>query len=319
MMNPVIQTENLSKVYQKSRREQVHALKNLNLTVEQGEIFGYLGPNGAGKTTTIKILMGLVFPTAGRATVLGRRVGDREAKRAVGYLPERPYFYDDLDAWELLDFVGRLHGLDPRRRRRQAADLIERVGLADAASRRLRSYSKGMVQRVGLAQALMGEPRLVVLDEPMSGLDPIGRKEVRDLVLEQRAAGRTVFFSTHILSDASMLCDRVAILVRGELRDVGPLGTLLDPAIHGVTVVWAASDPEVEARLAALPGRHEVTSEGRVLQAADAAAADAFVVAVVAAGGRILGLQQQRQSLEELFVGEAQRASAPHDAGATGP
>jgi ABC-2 type transport system ATP-binding protein len=209
-------------------RRKVHALRGATFSVERGEIFGFVGPNGAGKTTCLRILMGLVFPTAGKAEVLGHAPGDVRAKRRVGFLPENPYFYEYLTARELLDFVGRLFGLDRSERARRAADLLERAGLAEAADRRLRSHSKGMLQRLGVAQALIGDPELLVLDEPMSGLDPIGRKDVRDLIAAQRERGRTVFFSTHILPDVVELCDRVAIIVRGEVRRVGPIDEMRD-------------------------------------------------------------------------------------------
>jgi ABC-2 type transport system ATP-binding protein len=290
-------------------RRRVEALRGVTLSVERGEIFGLLGPNGAGKTTTIKILMGLLFASSGRAELLGAPAGDRAAKARVGYLPENPYFYDYLTARELLDMVGRLHGLPRAERRRRGDALVERVGLRDAADRPLRSYSKGMLQRVGLAQALVGEPELVVLDEPMSGLDPVGRKEVRDLVVELRERGTTVFLCTHILADASVLCDRVGILVGGKLRDVGSLPQLLDPRLLGVDVVWQAPADAVEGLLRA-PGRHREAAEGRVLHVADLDQAHAFVRALLAANGRLLQLLPHRQSLEALLMSEVERAEA---------
>lgn len=291
-------------------RRRTEALRGIDLTVERGEIFGFLGPNGAGKTTTIKILMGLLFPTAGRAEVLGAPAGDRAAKARVGYLPENPYFYDYLSVSELLDMVGRLHGLGRRTRRERAGQLIERVGLGHAAGRALRSYSKGMLQRAGLAQALMGQPELVVLDEPMSGLDPVGRKEVRDLVIELREQGTTVFFCTHILADAAALCDRVGIIVRGKLRDLGSLGELLEPRLHGVGIVWQAPADAIDG-LRRFEGQHREAAEGHVLELPDQASADEFVRALLGAGGRLVQLQPHRQSLEELFVSEAQRHGEP--------
>lgn len=295
-------------------RRRTEALRGIEFTVERGEIFGFLGPNGAGKTTTIKILMGLLFPTSGTAQVLGAPAGDRAAKARVGYLPENPYFYDYLSVRELLDMVGRLHGLGRRQRRERAERLVERVGLSHAAGRALRSYSKGMLQRAGLAQALMGEPELVVLDEPMSGLDPVGRKQVRDLVFELRDRGTTVFFCTHILADAAALCDRVGILVKGKLRDIGSLSELLEPGLSGVDIVWQAPDDapgEVMEGLLRFEGKHREAAEGRVLHVDDQGSADAFVRALLDAGGRLVQLQPHRQSLEELFVSEAQRDEEP--------
>lgn len=305
----VVEVSELRKTYVRGvMRRKTHALQGISLQVERGEIFAFLGPNGAGKTTTIKILMGLVYPTSGTARVLGEVAGHRRAKQRLGYLSENPYYYDYLSVPELLDIVGRLHGLERVARARRASELIARVGLEHAARRPLRSFSKGMMQRAGLAQALMGSPELVVLDEPMSGLDPLGRKEVRDLIFELRDRGTTVFFSTHILNDATMLCDRVAIVVRGELRDVGPLGDLLDPVVKSVDVVWTAPDL-VKARLREHGGEHEATSEGEVMRTTDPIQAQAFIRAVVDAGGELIQVHRHRQSLEELFVSEAE---GPH-------
>ncbi len=310
----ILEVQDLRKTFTRGlSRRKTEAVRGISFSVDPGQVFGFLGPNGAGKTTTIKILMGLIFPTAGRASVLGAPAGDREAKAKLGYLPENPYFYDYLSASELLDMVGRLHGLAAPERRRRVGELVERVGLTHAGKRPLRSFSKGMLQRAGLAQALMGDPELVVLDEPMSGLDPLGRKEVRDLIFELRDRGKTVFFSTHILADASMLCDRVGILVRGELRDVGPLGKLLSPKVHSVDVVWhlpAQDGAGVRTMLRERAGEHETTSEGEVMRTGDPAAAEAFVAAVVRSGGTIVSVHRHRQSLEALFVSEAQTAEA---------
>jgi ABC-2 type transport system ATP-binding protein len=302
----VLEVEELRKTFVRGFfRRRTEAVRGVSFTVEPGEIFGFLGPNGAGKTTTIKILMGLIFPTGGTARVLGAPVGDLRAKLRVGYLPENPYFYDYLSVPELLDMVGRLYGLDRSTRRKRTQELIARVGLAHAGRRPLRSFSKGMLQRAGLAQALMGDPDVVVLDEPMSGLDPIGRKEVREIIEDLKAAGKTVFFSTHILSDASMLCDRVGIIVAGRLRDVGPLGRLLNPRVDRVEIVWSAPDATA-TRLRERDGEHEVTSEGTVTRVADLDTAQAFAGALLEGGGRLLQLTPHRQSLEELFMSEAE-------------
>jgi ABC-2 type transport system ATP-binding protein len=302
----VLEVEKLRKTFVRGfSRTRTEALQDVSFTVNSGEIFGFLGPNGAGKTTTIKILMGLIHPSSGTARVLGAPVGDLNAKLRVGYLPENPYFYDYLSVAELLDMVGRLYGMNRATRRKRGRILIERVGLGHAAKRSLRSFSKGMLQRAGLAQALMGDPDVVVLDEPMSGLDPLGRKEVRELIEELRDAGKTVFFSTHILADATMLCDRVGIIVGGRLRDVGPLGSLLNPRVDRVEIVWSA--PEAAAsRLRERDGEHEVTSEGTVTRVPDLDTAQTFATAVLEQGGRLLQLTPHRQSLEELFVSEAE-------------
>jgi ABC-2 type transport system ATP-binding protein len=232
-------------------RKRVEAVRNVTFDVRKNEIFGFLGPNGAGKTTTIKMLMGLIFPTAGSATVLGHPIPSRAAKQRLGFLPESPYFYDYLTGEELLDLMGRLFGIAARERKARGQKLLERVGLgrvsAKGSNLPLRKYSKGMLQRIGIAQALINDPDLVVLDEPMSGLDPIGRKEIRDLILSLRREGKTVFFSTHILSDVELLCDRVAIVVGGTLRDCGPLDQLLSPKLISTElVVESAGQKTVE-------------------------------------------------------------------------
>ena len=248
-----IEISGLSKDYKLGfwRQRPWRALHRLSLNVERGEVFGFLGPNGAGKTTTIKILMGLIFPTEGAATILGHPVGQPETFRKVGFLPEQPYFYDYLTAEELLDYFARFFPSTAleRRRRREAA--LERVGLAEFRCLPLRKFSKGMLQRVGIAQAIFHEPEVVVLDEPMSGLDPVGRRQVRDLIVQLKAEGKTVFFSTHILSDAEALCDRVAILNRGELVGVGQIAELLKPQ-SGYEAVLECSAPELLPKLESL-------------------------------------------------------------------
>src|ERR1041385_758892 len=202
------------------------ALKSLELKVNVGETFGFLGPNGAGKTTTLKLLMGIIFPTAGSATILGKDLFDPEIKRKIGFLPEQPYFYDYLSAPELLDYYARLSGVPADLRRRRTADLLDRVGLCDVGNKQLRKFSKGMLQRVGIAQAIVHDPEVVFRDEPMSGLDPIGRHEIRELIQSLKDAGRTIFFSSHILSDAEALCDRVAVIHKGEWRGIGVMSEL---------------------------------------------------------------------------------------------
>jgi ABC-2 type transport system ATP-binding protein len=213
-------------------------LRPLTLAVEEGEVFGYLGPNGAGKTTTLKLLMGLVFPTGGSARILGMELDDPRMRSQIGFLPEQPYFYDYLTALELLDYYAQISGLMGRERRQRIEAVLARVGLAETGRLQLRKFSKGMLQRLGIAQAIVHDPKLVFLDEPMSGLDPLGRREVRDLIQSLKDEGKTVFFSTHILSDAEALCDRVAVLHRGELRGVGVVAELEAKHTGRVEVLW---------------------------------------------------------------------------------
>jgi ABC-2 type transport system ATP-binding protein len=214
------------------------ALKSLDLTVNSGEAFGFLGPNGAGKTTTLKLLMGITFPTSGSARILGKDFRDPEIKRRIGFLPEQPYFYDYLSAPELLDYYAQLSGVAESGRSQRIQDLLQRVGLGDVGNKQLRKFSKGMLQRVGIAQAIVHDPEVIFLDEPMSGLDPLGRHEVRELIQGLKDTGKTIFFSTHILSDAEALCDRVAVIHKGELRGVGVVDDLRSNTAGKVEVIW---------------------------------------------------------------------------------
>ena len=233
----------LEKIYSVGfwRKKPKHALRPLDLAVEEGEIFGFLGPNGAGKTTTLKLLMGLVFPTAGTARILGREINDPQMKAQIGFLPEQPYFYDYLTARELLEYYGQLSGMSGKDLPQKVAEVLSRVGLSESQDVQLRKFSKGMLQRAGIAQAILHDPKVVFFDEPMSGLDPMGRREVRDLMEQLKHEGNTVFFSTHILSDAEALCDRVAIIHSGKLMGVGAVAELTS-SVHGkVEMVWQGS------------------------------------------------------------------------------
>ena len=310
MADVVMRAERLAKTFRLGFfRKRVDAVKEVSFEVERGEVFGFLGPNGAGKTTTLKMLMGLIFPSAGRAEVLGMPVPSRSAQRRLGYLPESPYFYDYLTPEEFLDFVGALCALPAAARRARAADLIARVGLDHARGRPLRKFSKGMLQRIGIAQALMGDPELVVLDEPMTGLDPLGRKEVRDLILELRDEGKTIVFSTHILPDVEMTCDRVAIVVGGLVRSVGPLGALLSARLLSTEVVLRP--PAAGAGALALPaGARQRTGAGGdghgiAVELPEGTDVDAFLRAALAAEARVVSVSPRRESLEDLFVREA--------------
>jgi ABC-2 type transport system ATP-binding protein len=240
MPTPAIEILALTKDYPVGfwRKRMRRSLDHLSLQVADGEIFGFLGPNGAGKTTTLKLLTGLIFPTSGTARVRGRSIEDIEMHREIGYLPEQPYFYDYLTARELLDYYARFSNYTAADRRERVGRLLERVGLASAANLQLRKYSKGMLQRAGIAQAILHNPQVVFLDEPMSGLDPIGRHEVRDIILELKKQGKTVFFSTHILSDAELLCDRVAVLAGGKLQGVGAPSEIVSLEVQAMEVFF---------------------------------------------------------------------------------
>jgi ABC-2 type transport system ATP-binding protein len=285
------------------RKRPYRALDRLTLDVAAGEVFGFLGPNGAGKTTTLKLLMQLVFPTSGRGELLGRPLGDLEAKRRIGYLPENPYFYDHLTAEELLIYFAGLFGYDVAQRRARASRLLDEVGIGRERRLQLRKFSKGMLQRVGIAQALVNDPELVILDEPMSGLDPLGRRDVRALILRLRDRGTTVFFSSHVLSDAEALCSRVAILAKGRLVTVGRLSDILAFNARGWELIVADVD---ERRLAALGSRVRRTVQigpGRYqLELPAEAPPERLLRELTAAGARLVSLNPIRATLEDFFV-----------------
>ncbi|MGB0040947.1 MAG: ABC transporter ATP-binding protein [Terriglobales bacterium] len=275
------------------------ALRPLRLTIEEGEVFGFLGPNGAGKTTTLKLLMGLVSPTAGTARILGLNFDDPRVKAQIGFLPEQPYFYDYLTAQELLTYYAQLSGVPAAGRSQRVTAILERFGLADSARLQLRKYSKGMLQRVGLAQAILHDPKIVFLDEPMSGLDPLGRREVREMIQQMRNEGKTVFFSTHILSDAEALCDRVAIIYQGELRGVGAVAQLTSQARRRVEIIFCA--PSVPAALTAL-GVEARASGDMVNAVLDEEKQDAALEILRREHMRLISLTPVRSSLEEYYV-----------------
>jgi ABC-2 type transport system ATP-binding protein len=301
-MAPVIlRTEKLCKTFEVGvRLRRVRAVNDVSLEVHEGEIFGFVGPNGAGKTTTIKMLMGLIFPTSGRASIFDAAIPSPEAKRRLGYLPENPSYYEFLTGREALRFFGQLSGVREGDLGPRCGELLELVGLADAADRQIRKYSKGMQQRLGVAQALVGDPAFVVLDEPMSGLDPIGRKEVRDLILELKRRGKTVFFSTHILPDVESLCDRVGVILGGELRDVGRISDLLSPRVRSVEAVL-----QVPRRARDLVSRATLVSEEGErlgLSFPDLASANEAARTVLHAGGAVVSLVPHRETLEDFFL-----------------
>ena len=320
-MQHIIEIENLSKDYEVGfwKKKKVRALDGLNLHVEGGQIFGFLGGNGAGKTTTIKILMSLMFPSTGTAKILGRDISDVKMHSRIGYCPENPYFYDYLKARELMNYFGELFGLDAKTRNQKTEELLTKVGLEEKDwNKQLRKFSKGMLQRVGLAQALINTPEIVFLDEPMSGLDPIGRREIRELIAELRENGTTVFMSTHILSDIEALCDNVAILRNGKLAATGNLNDLLTSSgatqIYEITVKGVTAE-NLQNEIANIPGANiSAKPNGANIQVLDEKDIDKLLPIIRNGGGRLISVQPVRQSLEELFVKETESES-PAEAG----
>ncbi len=313
MATPAIEILGLTKDYpigffhQRSRR----SLDHLTLEVERGEVFGFLGPNGAGKTTTLKLLMGLIFPTSGTARVLSQSIESVGMHREIGYLPEQPYFYDYLTAHELLHYYARFFGYGAAERGRRVGRCLERVGLTAAADVQLRKFSKGMLQRVGIAQAVLHDPQVIFFDEPMSGLDPVGRREVRDIILELKREGRTVFFSTHILSDAEMLCDRVAVLVAGKLQGVGAPSEMVSVRARAMEILFEARGgrtlpSSLAEKATAIGGRTRVeVPEAEIYSVIDQ---------LRNCEARILSVAPVRPSLEDYFIELVGREqAATHD------
>ena len=282
------------------RRKRV--LHGVTFDVHEGEIFGFVGPNGAGKTTTLKVLMGLIRPTEGTASILDRDVGESEFRDQIGFLPENPYFYPFLTAREILEFYARLSGVDSSRRAARVAELLEVVNLSHAADARLRTFSKGMLQRVGVAQALVNDPQIVFLDEPMSGLDPIGRKEIRDVILSLRSAGKTVFMNTHILSDVEMICDRVAIIVKGAIRHQGSIDEILPDSTHSTDVVVAQLPAELAVRLEEDLGIEMRGLGERVEMRVAGKQVAEVLTAALDSGAQVVSVTPHRHSLEEFFL-----------------
>ena len=306
-----IRAEGLTKDYRAGFwRRRVRVLQDLTLEVRTGEVFGFLGPNGAGKTTTLKLLTGLIHPTAGSATVLGEPAGSVRVKARIGFLPENPYFYDYLTGAEFLDYCGSLAGIPRAVRRDRVRFVLDQVGLPGQGSLQLRKYSKGMLQRIGLAQALINEPTVIFLDEPMSGLDPIGRKEVRDLILRLREQGRTVFFSTHIIPDVEVVCDRVGIILAGRLAAVGRVEDLLASPLEQTEVTASGLEPEAAAVLAHRSVVPPVRSGDRILVAVKGEEDLALVLrTILQADGRVHSVVPHRRTLEEFFLDRIREGS----------
>ncbi len=308
-MSYIVEVENLSKDYEKGfwKKKKIRALDGLNLQVEGGQIFGFLGGNGAGKTTTIKILMSLIFPTTGTAKILGSDISDVKMHNKIGYCPENPYFYDYLKASELMMYFAELFGIEAAKRKAKCEELLTKVGLQEKDwNRQLRKFSKGMLQRVGLAQSLINDPEIVFLDEPMSGLDPIGRREIRELISELREKGTTVFMSTHILSDIEALCDNVAILRNGKLAATGNLHDLLTKSgeIQSFEIVVKnVSAKELESSVLGIFGAEIFAkANGANIHVAEENDIEKILQIVKNSGGNLVSVQPVKQSLEELFV-----------------
>jgi ABC-2 type transport system ATP-binding protein len=304
-MRPAIRIEELTKDYAVGfwRKRPYRALDRLSLQIEPGEVFGFLGPNGAGKTTTLKLLMQLIFPTSGHAEILGRPVGNVQTRHRIGYLPENPSFYDYLTAEELLNYFAQLFGYDGAERKKRVSNLLDRIGIGRERRMQLRKYSKGMVQRVGIAQALLNDPEVVFLDEPMSGLDPLGRRDIRTLILELRDQGRTIFFSSHILADAEALCSRVAVVAGGRLAGCGSLTEILAFEVRGWELVVSDLAAGALARVKPLTRRVTEISPGRyALELGLDHPPERVLSDLIATGARLVSLNPVRETLEDFFV-----------------
>ena len=312
----VVQIEDIRKVFRVGfwgRR--VTAVDQLSLDVRRGEVFGFLGPNGAGKTTTLKMLMGLIYPTSGQARIFGHAVGDPAAKAKLGFLPESPYFYDYLTSQEFLSFYGHLFGLWGAALNKRVDELLDLVGMTHARDLQLRKFSKGMLQRVGIAQALINDPELVVLDEPMSGLDPIGRKEVRDLIFRLKESGKTVMFSSHILHDAELLCDRVAMIMKGRLVACGQVSELIQQgATQEVEMVIDRLSPEGLEHLRVLATKVVLNGERVMVVLSNQHQVDESLEVIRVAHAKLVSLTPHKASLEDLFIREAKGVQSPVEA-----
>ncbi|HEU4683099.1 MAG TPA: ABC transporter ATP-binding protein [Nitrospira sp.] len=300
-----IRIDNLRKEFKPSwpGRTPVQALDGLTLSVERGEIYGFLGPNGSGKTTTLKILMGLMTASSGRAEVLGHPAGHVETRRQVGFLPESPYFYTYLTAQEFLQFYGQLAGLSRAKIASRVQELLEIVGMQHAGARQLRTFSKGMLQRVGLAQALIHDPQLVVLDEPMSGLDPVGRKQIRDVILSLRDQGKTVFFSSHIIPDVEMICDRVGVILKGRIVAEGRVDELMTRGRnHSIEIMCEGFVSDRIPELREMATRILQQGLRSLIVLPDSTSVDKTIGIIRDHGGRLISVIPHKGSLEDLFV-----------------
>ncbi len=297
-----LEIKNLKKSFQSNFLiKQFHILKNINLSVEKGEIYGFLGPNGAGKTTTIKCVLGIIFPDAGEITLMGQRSDSIESRSKLGFLPEHPYFYDYLTPTELLTFTGQLFAIPKNRLKKRTGELIELVGMKGKENIKLKKFSKGMIQRIGLAQSLIHDPELLILDEPFSGLDPIGRKELRDIILSLKDAGKTIFFSSHILQDMELIVDKVGIILEGETRREGKLSELVSRSVRNYEIVFTGMDEQVLKK----NNLDFVLQDKDYIVRAETNEETNRIIGVVNDGnGKILSVTPSKMTLEDIFLKE---------------
>ncbi|MGL4882846.1 MAG: ABC transporter ATP-binding protein [Waterburya sp.] len=297
---PVVQTWNLGKIYRTGfwMNQKIESLKNCSLSIYQGETFGLLGPNGAGKTTLLKTLLGITRPSTGRAVIFGKPIGDRHVKQKIGYLPENAYLYDFLTAWEFLEFIAGLFQIPKRKQRQRSVELLDLVGLAQATARKkkLKQYSKGMLQRVGMAQALINDPEIVFLDEPMSGLDPMGRYRMREIVLSLKQQGKTIFFNSHILSDVEQICDRIAFLALGELICQGSLDELLGTSNAYQAIVMGGNSETLA------PWMTNLSQENNRWHGQLTVDPNQFMTNLNSVSAQLVSIHLARPSLEEFFM-----------------
>jgi ABC-2 type transport system ATP-binding protein len=298
---PILEFKDVNKVLKSGfTRKPLYTLGPLSLQVEAGEIFGYLGPNGAGKTTSIKLAMGILRPDSGEVRFFGRSASHKRVKERIGFLPEGPYFYQHLTAFELLDFYGELHKISRRIRRERALDLLRQTGLGDFAGTRISKFSKGMLQRIGFAQALVNDPEILILDEPLSGLDPVGRRQIRDLILGLKSRGKTVFFSSHILQDVEMICDRVGIILGGKLLRAATMDDILSETLEWVEITVDNLTPGSERQMGIACVKEKGTRS--VVRLAPDENLGAVIRSIAGAGGRIMSVIPHRQTLEDYFM-----------------
>jgi ABC-2 type transport system ATP-binding protein len=309
VVEPAIETVRLSKTYHSGfRMRRVQALTDVNVVVEKGEVFGFLGPNGAGKTSLIKILMGLSRPSSGRAQVLGRAPHDARVKARMGFLPESPYFYEYLTAAEFLRFASSLAGVPRSEVDGRVKGLLRMVRMESAANQQMRDFSRGMLQRMGIAQALVGDPEVVVLDEPMGGLDPIGRREFRDLIAGLRDQGKTVFFSTHILTDVEMICDRVGIIIGGRMVSVGQLSQILGEDVESIEVTVRGASGKFRKAMERVAVRSIQSGEELLLTVGGEAEVDKVMAIAREAQARVVAIVPRHRTLEEHFMAQVHQA-----------